>query len=114
MIRAYIEELLDGLHINRRYTGRKQLVEAVLLAMEDEGRLLRMDRLIYAAVAEQCGGTSGSVSRNIRTVATRTWDLYPELLQELAGYPLDRAPTASEMVELILTHVQRTCPQVSR
>ena len=114
MTETYIEDALQALRISRRYAGRRQLAEAVRLALEDDSRLLRMDRQIFGPTAALCGGTSGSVARNIRTVACRTWTQHPELLRQMAGLPLDGPPTASELVEILLTHIQRTRRQARR
>lgn len=110
MTEMYIEETLQALHISRRYAGRRQLAEAVRLALEDESRLEKTTKQLFTPVAERSGCTPGSVIRNVRTVTGRTWELYPELLRQMARLPLDGPPSASEMVEIIMTYILRTWP----
>ena len=48
-----------------------------------------------------------AVERNIRTAVQIAWRTNPELLREMAGYPLDGPPTASEFLEILSNDVQR-------
>ena len=114
MVETYIEEALQALHISRRYKGRRQLAEAVRLALEDESRLEKTTKRLFTPVAERLGCTPGSVIRNICTVADRTWESFPEELQQMARLSLDGPPTAPEMVEIVLTHILRTWPDARR
>ena len=47
------------------------------------------------------------MDRNIRTAVQIAWRTNPELLREMAGYPLDGPPTASEFLEILSNDVQR-------
>ena len=44
--------------------------------------------------------------RNVRTAVSRAWQVNPELLRAVAGYPLDAAPTASEFIEMLASYIQ--------
>ena len=48
-----------------------------------------------------------AVDQNIRTAVQIAWRTNPELLREMAGYPLDGPPTASEFLEILSNDVQR-------
>ena len=49
-----------------------------------------------------------TVERNIRTAVARAWSVNRSLLLEMAGYPLDTEPSASEFIEIIATHIIRS------
>ena len=49
-----------------------------------------------------------AVERNIRTAVERAWRVNRSLLLEMAGYPLDTEPTASEFIEIIATYIIRS------
>ena len=60
----------------------------------------------YAAYAIQLA--VAAVERSIRTVVDRAWKIDSRLLREIAGYNLDRIPTASEFIEIMATHILRS------
>lgn len=111
MTELYIEQTLQDLHINRRYTGRGQLADSVGMALADENALLKLQRRIYTPVAARYNSTAGSVERNIRTVSRVAWETSPDALQKMAGYALYGPPSAAELIEILLTHIQRTWPE---
>ena len=47
----YIEQILQKLHIRKRYCGYRLLFRAVALALEDEARLLNVKNQIYQPIA---------------------------------------------------------------
>ena len=49
-----------------------------------------------------------TVERNLRTVVSRAWQVNPDLLCRMAGYPLTAAPTASEFIEIIASYIIRS------
>ena len=48
------------------------------------------------------------MERSIRTVVDRAWKIDNWLLREIAGYNLERIPTASEFIEIMATHILRS------
>ena len=48
------------------------------------------------------------MERNIRTVISLVWENWPGALQQIVKYPLYGPPSASEMIEIIMTYIQRT------
>ena len=61
---------------------------------------------IHLAVHFGCKWTA--VERNLRTVVSRAWQVNPDLLCRMAGYPLTAAPTASEFIEIIASYIIRS------
>lgn len=106
-----IQNALRPFGITRCYKGFRHAVYAIRLAVEDERRLGSVTREIYMVTAEHFGCRWTAVERNIRTVVLRAWQVDPELLCRMAGYPLDGAPTASEFIEIISSYILRTTPQ---
>lgn len=107
-----IEELLANelqlLGITKRYRGFRQVMSCVMLALDDEDRLLDITKTIYWEIADRFGCDTTCVERNIRTVARVAWNVNPTRLQELARYPLSGTPTASEFVTILFSYIQRT------
>lgn len=77
------------------------------LAVDQEDSLEAVTKEIYWEVGSRCGRKWTAVERNIRTAVQIAWRTNPELLREMAGYPLDGPPTASEFLEILSNDVQR-------
>ena len=58
-----------------------------------------------AAAAYDCEWRT--VERNIRTLAARAWRINAPLLEQLAGYSLESAPSASEFIEILTNFTMR-------
>ena len=108
MIEWYIEQTLQELHIQKRYCGYRLLVLSTVLALEDENSLTEVESRIYKPVARQYHCKPSNVERNIRTVAKRTWEQFTDGLCQMARYDLTGPPSPSELIEMIMNHVQRT------
>ena len=93
-----IRRELRALGITRRCRCYGRIVMAIQLAVAKE---------IYWEVGSRCGRKWTAVERNIRTAVQIAWRTNPELLREMAGYPLDGPPTASEFLEILSNDVQR-------
>lgn len=57
--------------------------------------------------AQRCGYSWSAVERNIRTIARRAWMSNPDYLEQLAGYPLNGPPSASELIEMLANDAMR-------
>ena len=54
----------------------------------------------------ECNWTA--VERNIRTAVSRAWSVNPDLLCQMAGYPLESEPTSSQFIEIISSYIIRS------
>jgi two-component system response regulator (stage 0 sporulation protein A) len=95
--------LLYHLGITPSYRGYRQLVLALELLREDED-LLYQTMNFYTTVAERNHSSCASVERNIRTLATRAWNVNPKLLKRVAGYPLKNKPANAEFLSILLNY----------
>ena len=102
-----IGETLRLLGISGNLRGHRFTAAAVLLALEKPERLLGVTKELYPVVAAQFGCSWHCVERGIRSAAARAWRKNPQYLMQLAGYPLDGAPTASEFVDILVGYFQR-------
>ena len=98
-----ILETLRPFGITRCYKGFPLTVYAIHLAVMEEDRLEEITEKIYRETADHFGCKWTAVERNLRTVVSRAWQVNPDLLCRMAGYPLTAAPTASEFFQI--------CPQ---
>ena len=103
----HVAESLRRLGILRTYLGHRAVLAAVQLALEDESRLHQVTKGIYMEAARRCGQNWSAVERNIRTAARRAWEANPRYLEQLTGYPMNRPPSASELIEILATDGMR-------
>lgn len=109
-----IQDILRLLGVTSCYKGFNHTVYAIQLAVTDDTRLETITKGIYMETAAHFGCKWTAVERNIRTVVLRAWQINPELICEMAGYPLDTAPTASQFIEIVSSHVIRSLPPDSK
>ena len=103
-----IQDTLRELGIGKNYIPQKRTVVAIQLALENEDRLLRVKKGIYIPAAERCNCTWNAVERNIRMVVEKAWKVNRDGLVKMAGYPMSDPPTASEFIEIMAYHIQKT------
>ena len=103
-----ILETLRPFGITRCYKGFPLTVYAIHLAVMEEDRLEEITEKIYRETADHFGCKWTAVERNLRTVVSRAWQVNPDLLCRMAGYPLTAAPTASEFIEIIASYIIRS------
>lgn len=96
-----IHELLYRLGVTPNYKGYHQVVAAAEIAAREPGALTLVTKRLYPEVARRYGTTGQAVERNIRLTIKRAWEHDPELLGELAGYPLTKKPTAAKFVAIL-------------
>jgi len=97
-----VQDILRSLGITRCYKGFKHTEYAICLAIQDESRLEAITKEIYF----ECNWTA--VERNIRTAVSRAWSVNPDLLCQMAGYPLESEPTSSQFIEIISSYIIRS------
>ena len=103
----YILDLLRPLGITERYFGVRQLIQAVEMVMENPDTIHALQKEVYDVIALQYSVSWGAVERNLRLISQRAWDTDSGYVEKLAGYPLSKRPTASQLIEIILHNVQR-------
>ncbi len=108
MIDTIVDEKLQELGITKNYKGYYQLKLAVQLALEDDFRLHSVLKEIYIPVAEKCGCPYYTIERNIRTISLNIWKRNAEKLCETAMHKLNSEPSASELISIIASDIQRS------
>ena len=106
-IRSSILDLLRPLGITERYFGVRQLIQAVEMVMENPDYINALQKEVYDVIALQYSVSWGAIERNLRIISQRAWDTDPVYIEKLAGYPMSKRPTASQLIEIILHNVQR-------
>ena len=100
-----INHLLRLLGIGANYSGQRITAAAVTLVIQNPERLLHVTRDLYTPVAQQFNCSWQSVERSIRSSANRAWERNPQFLASLARYPMSQAPTASEFIDILFSHI---------
>ena len=103
-----IQNTLRPFGVTRCYKGFKHTAFAIYLAVQDESRLEAITKEIYMETAFHFGCKWTAVERNIRTAVARAWRVNRPLLCEMAGYPLETEPAASEFIEIIVSYILRS------
>ena len=106
-----VQDTLQALGITRSYRGCLRAATAIELVLEDEDRLEAVTKEIYREVAKRCRCNWYAVERNIRTAVQRAWRINRPLLTQMAGYPLEAPPNASEFIAIVADYMRRTSEQ---
>lgn len=101
-----IYRLIRRLGITAKYRGYYFVADAVDIARKSENMPLMITKDIYPSIASKYKATPKSVEHSIRTVVDVCWSNRKEVLEEVAGYPLDYKPTNSEFVDIIAYYLK--------
>ena len=104
---ARINDVLRYVGITRNMNAYIIPSQALTLIAEDEDRLRAVEKEIYTPIADKKLYEPKAVQSTIRRASKVAWDLCPERVQELAGYPLNGRPSAVTMLELLYNGVAR-------
>ncbi len=105
--KAYVQLLLESLGVSKRFRGHSIAAEAICRVLSSGDGLVCLHKQVYIPLATHYACSWQHLERNLRTAIQRAWQINPELLQELAAYPLDTAPTVSEFIDILSTYVLR-------
>lgn len=102
-----IQNILRPFGITKCYKGFHLVCFSIQLAVNDDFRLGAVTKEIYMVTASHFNCNWKAVERNIRTVVIKAWNVNPDLLSQMAGYPLDGTPSASEFIEIVSSYIIR-------
>lgn len=109
-----IETLLNMLGIGHRFCGHAIALEAIRIAAFDEDLILCCRQNIFRPMAKRHNCPPCNIERNLRTVIQHAWLTNPQMLQRIAGYPLDKAPGVTEFIDIVVTYLLRHRPGDSK
>ena len=104
---ARINDVLRYVGITCNMNAYIILSQALTLIAEGEDRLRAVEKEIYTPIADKNLYGPIAVQSTIRQASKVAWDLCPERVQALAGYPLNGRPSAVTMLELLYNGVAR-------
>lgn len=90
------------LGITEKYIGVRQLIQAVEMVMENPDYINAIQKEVLSVIAAQYSVSWGAVERNLRLISQKAWDTDSGYVEKLAGYPMSKRPTASELIEIIV------------
>lgn len=108
-----VQRILSHLGIGPHYTGYRYAEYALMSIQEDEDRLLSVSKTLYPDIAAHFHTTCSAVERNLRTLAEVAWRSEPELLQLMAGHPMDKRPQASKFLGMLWIYLAYPNPDLS-
>lgn len=107
-----IEQLFWQLGVHMGTVGCVRAMATVKCVLENEDRLSRLILCVYMPVAQQLDCDWKLVERNLRTVILRAWKQNPDLMEQLAGYPLEKPPKAGEFLGMVYNYMARQSMKV--
>lgn len=102
-----VHELIK-LGLTANYTGFYHAAYAIALSLSDPTILQCITKQVYPNVAQAFNTDIKCIERNIRTLTKRVWENNADLLNDIAGHALSKAPSNSEMLAIITTHILQT------
>ncbi|MCF2595330.1 sporulation initiation factor Spo0A C-terminal domain-containing protein [Pseudoflavonifractor phocaeensis] len=94
-------DTLKRLGVTPNYIGYHQTISAVELARRDPDSLFLVTKSLYPMVAKPYGTSWKTLERNIRSVVSMAWERNPDLVRELAGYPMEDKPRAAQFIAIL-------------
>ena len=76
--------------------------------LEQEDRLEAVQKEIYEPIAEKRSCEWTAIQSSIRRAAQIAWSTNPDLVRELAGYPLTGCPSAVQFLEMLYNALARS------
>ena len=76
--------------------------------MENPDSIHALQKEVYDVIALRYSVSWGAVERNLRSISQKAWDTDSGYVGKLAGYPMSKRPTASELIEIIVRRVVQT------
>lgn len=98
--------VLRFLGITRNTVTYPILCQAIELIDEDKNRLLAVEKQIYSPIADNHYCYPKGVQSAVCRASKKAWETLPERVQQLAGYPLSKAPSAAPFLEMIYNTVE--------
>lgn len=89
------------LGVTSNYKGYFYLADAIKLAMNSPNKPIRITKDIYPYLAMKYKTTTMNIEHNIRTVINLCWETNQEGIAEIAGCPVCRKPTNSELIDML-------------
>lgn len=93
------------LGVTSNYKGYFYLADAIKLAMNSPNKPIRITKDIYPYLAMKYNTTTMNIEHNIRTVINLCWETNQQGIAEIAGCPLYRKPTNSELIDMLAYHL---------
>ena len=104
---AQINDLLRPMGITRNMSAYSTLQQCLELICEQEDRLQAVEKDIYTPIADRKQCDPKAIQSTIHRAAKVAWATNPELVQQLAGYPLTGTPSAVQFLEMLYNALVR-------
>lgn len=102
-----LDAVLRPLGIVRSMKSYRILCDCIFRICEQEYRLEAVQKEVYTPVAQQHCCHWSSVQSALRRASKAAWEINPDYVRKLAGYPLSGCPSAVQLLEMIYNAVVR-------
>ena len=103
--------IIRRMGVTSNYKGYYFVADAIALAMDFQGRPIRITKDIYPKLAKKYQTTALNIEHNIRTVINVCWETNRDRVVEIAGFPLIYKPTNSEFIDMIAYYLSSSPEQ---
>ena len=101
------ELVLRRLRITGKLIGFRYLTYAIARAVDDPTLLTLVTKVLYFETARAYQTTATRAERAIRHAVHRSWENGSrELLEKMAGHPLERCPTNAEFIDIVAYYIR--------
>lgn len=102
------ERVLRGLGVTGRLVGFRYTIFMVERVVENPDQILLITKRLYPDTGRRFGVSAGSVERAVRNLIRFCWDWTDHsYLEQIAGTPLQRAPTNSDFIDMLAGYLRR-------
>ena len=105
-----VTDMIHEIGVPAHIKGYQYLREAIMMAVEDQGMISSITKILYPTIAKKFQTTSSRVERAIRHAIEVAWSRGKmETLDALFGYTIDTGkgkPTNSEFIALIADKIR--------
>lgn len=104
---AWLESFLRSLGASQRYAGYDDILVCLELALQDENRLLHLERQLYRPTAVFQHTNMTSVKRNMDTLMWSCWRKRdPNVWDNMCGCHMVSCPTLGEFLEICVCYLK--------
>lgn len=100
-----IYKLIRTLGATPKYNGYHFVAEAVQVALEAPEDPIKVTKDIYPILARRFKSSPQNIEHSIRTVVKVCWGSNRDVLENVAGCPLDFKPTNSDFIDILANYL---------
>jgi two-component system response regulator (stage 0 sporulation protein A) len=105
-----VQQIIAKLHITKKYGGYYYSIMGIRILLDNPDRRLRITKDMYPPIAAKYGTTDSNVAHGITTVVQKALNDNRSLLEEMAGYTIEKDDkmTNMEFLSIVADYIERS------